>query len=482
MDCKTNSLKQNPVINKIKQQLDTLINDVKSTCKLQSNNKQHMQQVLTRFKCLINGNSNHVARLFRAESLATAITTCNPFQQLDYIINFNKLETNQAKFEQLDTLIKSQSLAEHLSESARHNLCLIILANLALFNEWSQVIPTCNTHNLEQQQLSQQQHYQQFSTKIYRAVNYLLAEYWAVFILCQNPGHFDTEFCVPFLFTVAGAYAILDNLVDSSSTSDNTKQVIQIFGWYLNQLSQTSFSSNSESESSIKPYPENGLTQEVINYSREIRWLVCKIAASLSKLPAENRSVIIAALQASFSNELDCYRIQFRDDNTPDTILNLGIDKGITSINLIMHCLGHQKSPDELMHGYSSGVLMQVMDDLSDWQEDSAAGICTFASLFPDYETYIVFSGLYLAQFIDSYFSTEKLKTKTDSRQQIITAVLVMHWVYCICKNLPDDSAITKNILSTLELDHIITPILLKSKRREKHSAKLELYRVFFNG
>ena len=306
---------------------------------------------------------------------------------------------------------------------------------------------------------------EQISTRIYRHLNCLIAGLGttALFygVIPQATNQMDI---IAYLFVVAGCYTLLDHLVDNvgSSQSNTTKQALLIFDWYITQL---------ESGSHTQPfpqYPSDQLTPVMQEYNRAIYWLIGLLVRSVH-IPE-----VVGIVRLCFKVEIRCFREQTLSSQSPESIIQLGVLKGLSTGYLIS-----QGALTTLYSEYS--VLIQLLDDLSDYMEDSSAGIRGFPACAHGLEDYAILVGECLAEFIDSYSKClardpDLLLGGPDAAEYVIPA-LIMYWIYCMCKT-PQLADLARECIARFGLDEIMDPCRTLESRREKHASLQNLWKI----
>ncbi len=308
---------------------------------------------------------------------------------------------------------------------------------------------------------------EQISGRIYRLLNCLIAGLGtsALFYkLVTRDGH---RFSLDYLFVVAGCYTLIDHLVDDSgsSHSDLTKQAIGIFNWYITRL---------ETEPGKLPtmYHTNPMSNILQEYNMAVYWLITLLIKSISD-KAKLREVI-NIMRVCFNVEIRCFKEQTLSSQPHESVIQLGVLKGLSTGYLISRGV-----LSDLYSEYS--VLIQLLDDLSDYTEDTQASIRTFAGCSNTLDGYAVKVGECLAEFIDKYTTAvtkdpEFMLGGPAAMEYVITS-LIMYWVYCMCKT-PDLHPMVRQCTDRLGLSRILDPCRILVSRREKHAAKQNLWKI----
>jgi hypothetical protein len=311
---------------------------------------------------------------------------------------------------------------------------------------------------------------EQISIRIYQLLNCLAAGLCTTSLFYGQlpPCKYKTySYTIPFLFVVAGCYTLLDSLIDlpSSQANYNTKLAIKIFDWYITQLETR--------QQQPTMYPLCELEPVMQEYTRSLHWLVCLLIKSI--LDDNQLHVVIGIMRLCFNVEIRCFREQTLSSQSSESIIQLGVLKGISTGYLI--CQG---VITPLYSEYS--VLVQLLDDLSDYMEDSQAEIRGFpACAHGGLQDYAIFVGECLAEFIDSYTKClardpDLLLGGPDAAEYVIPA-LIMYWIYCMCKT-PQLADLTQKCIERLDLSSIMDPNRILDSRLEKHAALQNLWKI----
>lgn len=307
---------------------------------------------------------------------------------------------------------------------------------------------------------------EQISMRIYRLLNCIIACLGtdAFFYAIQGPSTRDSR--VAYLFVVAGCYTLLDHLIDdvvSAGQTHITKQAIGIFDWYITWL-ETEFPHCKP----IPQYPPEQLSPMMQEYNRAIFWLICLLVRSGPLME------VVGIIRLCFNVEIRCFQEQTRSSQPHESIIQLGVLKGLSTGYLIS-----QGILTPLYSEYS--VLIQLLDDLSDYIADSQAGIHGFPICTSGIEEYAIFVGECLAEFIDGYTTClardQGLMLGGPNAAEYVIPTLIMYWIYCMCKT-PQLTDLTRTCIVKLGLVDIIDPVLILESRREKHIALQNLWKI----
>jgi hypothetical protein len=354
----------------------------------------------------------------------------------------------------------SEWLNQHvawLDTEPRKHITTICLSTLTYIEQW-----------LEYSQANQVLTREQISGRIYRLLNCLIAGLGtsALFykLITHGEGH---QFSLEYLFVVAGCYTLLDHLVDDigSSHSDLTKQAIEILNWYITRL---------ETAPCGHPtmYPDTVLTPLMQEYNRAIYWLITLLTKSISD--KDKLCEVIGIMRLCFNVEIRCFKEQTLSSQHRISVIQLGVLKGLSAGYLISTV-----ALNDLYSEYS--VLIQLLDDLSDYTEDTQAGIRTFAGCVQSLEEYAVKVGECLAEFIDKYSSAvtkdPEFMLGGQAAMEYVIPSLIMYWLYCMCKT-PSLHPLVRQCADRLGLTRIIDPCRILDSRCEKHAAKQNLWKI----
>jgi len=311
---------------------------------------------------------------------------------------------------------------------------------------------------------------EQISTRVYRLLNCLIAGLGTnALFYGMIPRTTNLADCVAYLFVVAGCYTLLDSLIDQpSSHGETTKCAIKIFDWYITQLETDPVSHT------IIMYPIDQLSPEMQEYTRAVHWLVCLLIKSVSASDSSRLQEVIGIIRLCFNVEIRCFREQTQTSQSSESIIQLGVFKGLST--------GYLISQGVLTPLYSEySVLVQLLDDLSDYMEDSHAGIRGFPACACGIRDYAIFVGECLAEFIDSYSKclakdSGLILGGPDAAEYVIPA-LIMYWIYCMCKT-PQLADLTRECIERLGLSGIMDPRRILDSRQEKHAALQNLWKI----
>lgn len=312
---------------------------------------------------------------------------------------------------------------------------------------------------------------EQISTRIYRHLNCLIAGLGTTALFYgMIPQTINQNACVAYLFVVAGCYTLLDSLIDQpSSHGETTKLAIKIFDWYITQLETDPVSPT------IIMYPMDQLSPEMQEYTLAVHWLVCLLIKSVSSSDSSRLRKVIGIIRLCFNVEIRCFREQTRSSQSSESIIQLGVFKGLST--------GYLISQGVLTPLYSEySVLVQLLDDLSDYMEDSQAGIRGFpACARSGLQDYAIFVGECLAEFIDSYSKflarDPGLILGGPDAAEYVIPTLIMYWIYCMCKT-PQLADLTRECIERLGLSGIMDPRRILDSRQEKHAALQNLWKI----
>jgi hypothetical protein len=269
------------------------------------------------------------------------------------------------------------------------------------------------------------------------------------------------ELNLPYLFFIAGSYSVVDFMIDENTEHPQViRDILHFF--------ETELYGNQVGEQKLKETTK-----------RSIHYLIHTYKNDASPNPSKLQSIIY-----SMATEKECFKKQRNPHLTHDEIIELTINKGLSTGYLIMSGLATdyytvctKEMPDRLAIFNQYCVLLQLLDDLSDFTKDSNDGIITSAKLFNgDYNGFAWFALDCLLDFL------EKVNTLHIFTPQMIKAfnlLFINYWCYCCNKNMAflDDSIITvikKNYI--VDMDYVI------HMRNEKHKKKYELYKLLLSG
>jgi hypothetical protein len=195
------------------------------------------------------------------------------------------------------------------------------------------------------------------------------------------------------------------------------------------------------------------------------------------------------------ATEKECFKKQRQNNNTNSLstteLVTLTINKGLSTGYLILASLSQEvydKCVDSdnqaqlnLFNQYC--ILLQLLDDLSDYTKDSAAKIITSSGLFP--ESYPAFAWFVLdcvLDFLDAVQAAGIFDTQLNSG---FNMVFVNYWCYCCNKNI-DEIRHDTVLLSVITDNYLFDMEYVLQIRDQKHKKKYELYKLLlqngFNG
>jgi len=206
-------------------------------------------------------------------------------------------------------------------------------------------------------------------------------------------------------------------------------------------------------------------------YNKAVYWLINLL---ITGHPDGRLEPLIKILRLCFNVEIKCFKEQTLPSQPAESVIQLGVLKGLSTGYLIS-----KGALSDLYSEYS--VLIQLLDDLSDYTEDTHAGIQTFAVCAGSLEEYAVKAGECLAEFIDKYSaavnSDPEFMLGGPPAMEYVIHCLIMYWLYCMCKT-PSLHPIVWQCADRLGLSRVMDPLRILESRREKHAAKLNLWKI----
>jgi hypothetical protein len=285
------------------------------------------------------------------------------------------------------------------------------------------------------------------------------------------------ELNLPYLFFVAGSYSIVDFAID-----DNTMhpQVIRnILDLFEHELSGKSQTSNDSAEGLSKPM------------SKAIKNLVQTYTQH-----ADPNATKLQAIIYSMATEKECFKKQRRhmihvgDNKTKSEalsipeIITLTISKGLSTGYLILASLSQSNYDTCVNPGNQAQlnlfnqycILLQFLDDLSDYTKDSAAKISTSAGLFVS-RSYPAFAWFVLDCVLDFLDAVQESGVFDQRMSSGFNILIINYWCYCCNKNI-DAIGHETELLSVITDNYMFDMEYVLQMRDQKHKKKYELYKL----
>ena len=185
--------------------------------------------------------------------------------------------------------------------------------------------------------------------------------------------------------------------------------------------------------------------------------------------------------------EKECFKKQRQNNNTNPLsttgLVTLTINKGLSTGYLILASLSQENyetcvRPDNqtqlnIFNQYC--ILLQLLDDLSDYTKDSAAKIITSTALFPG--AYSAFAWFVLGCVLDFLDAVQESGVFDSRLNSGFNMVFVNYWCYCCNKNI-DALGQDTELLSLITDNYMFDMKYVLQMRDQKHKKKYELYKL----
>ncbi len=277
------------------------------------------------------------------------------------------------------------------------------------------------------------------------------------------------ELNLPYLFFVAASYSIVDFAIDDNTSHPKViRDILQLFEHELSSTSQT----DSEQMGCLSKPMGKAIKNLVNTYTQH----------------ADPNATKLQAIIYSMATEKECFKKQRQNNNTnplsTTEIITLTINKGLSTGYLILASLSqayystcvnpNNQSLLDLFNQYC--ILLQLLDDLSDYSKDSAANIITSAGLFS--ESYPAFAWFVLDCVLDFLDAVQAAGIFDSQLNSGFNIVFVNYWCYCCNKNI-DAIGHDTELLSVITDNYMFDMEYVLQMRVQKHKKKYELYKLF---
>lgn len=280
------------------------------------------------------------------------------------------------------------------------------------------------------------------------------------------------ELNLPYLFFVAASYSIVDFAIDDNTTKIHVvKTILKIFEQGItcpdDNVEQFQFAE-------IPKHIYNAIKHLIHTY----------------KVHADPNTTKLNGIIYSMATEKECFKRQRADDITNDEIITITVNKGLSTGYLILAGL-----PQDIYDTYvnSDGnnshanlylfnqycILLQLLDDLSDYTQDSAAGITTSAKLFT---TYPAFAWFVLDCLLDFLQGVQVSVIFDKWLNNGFNIVFVNYWCYCCNKNIKLISDTDIELIDLITANYMFDMEYVLHMREQKHKKKYELYKLLIQG
>ena len=275
-----------------------------------------------------------------------------------------------------------------------------------------------------------------------------------------------------YLFFISGSYYLVDTLIDSRS-DEPTSKITRL----LDEI-KTLLDTPADQSSSIPV-----TTPAQFLYSKLVSGGYSPAKVNMAKY----------CLRA----EMDCFKLQRNPDLTRQQLIQLTLDKGISTGRLVIAGLldadsttdlDCKKANNALFDQYC--VLMQVIDDLADFGEDIQAGeIKTSAHLLPftlnsiKTVSYAGYAVCVLDMILDWLSSCQVSGLFDNNQLHILKSGYCNYWCYAVSKNAsefikPDISQLDKEVLELVRDLYWFDVDYIKELRERKNKNKDGLTRI----
>lgn len=275
------------------------------------------------------------------------------------------------------------------------------------------------------------------------------------------------ELNLPYLFFVAASYSIVDFAIDDNTTKlPIVKTILKMFEQGITchaEIAQFQFAE-------IPKHILNAIKHLIQTYNHH----------------ADPNTTKLNAIFYSMATEKECFKRQRAENITNDEIITLTINKGLSTGYLIIAGLPqklydlHVNSDDDNNHNNQNlfsqyCILLQLLDDLSDYTQDSAAGITTSAKLFTTYPEFAWFVLDCLLDFLQAIQGAGIFDKWLNNGFNI---VFVNYWCYCCNKNNKLIYDVDIELINLITANYMFDMEYVLQMREQKHKKKYELYKL----
>ena len=190
-----------------------------------------------------------------------------------------------------------------------------------------------------------------------------------------------------------------------------------------------------------------------------------------------------SAVLYSFDIEKQCFKLQKCPDINKAVLADLTRQKGISTGYLILSifdnkvynsCVTDKHGRIELFHKYC--IILQLLDDLGDWEKDQLAGIHTSISLYDG--GYIDASWSILMVLLDMLDDIILAKVfKTANIEQLFVQLFINYWCYSCCKHW---DLLDTELRAIIQETYAFDKDYILELRAKKHAFIPNLYSVLF--
>jgi hypothetical protein len=318
----------------------------------------------------------------------------------------------------------------------------------------------------------------QINESIYNIINCWVISCITLLFCKALFGMATLELNLPYLFFVAASYSIVDFAIDDTTVKiPIVKTILKLFEQGIN----------------------NSCEQNQPNFAEEIPAHIFNAIRHLIqtyKHHADPNSTKLNAIFYSMHTEKECFKRQRVTNISANEIITLTINKGLSTGYLILAGLPQKiydscvnldcanesnKNTLSLFNQYC--ILLQLLDDLSDYTQDSAASITTSAKLF---ETYPAFAWFVLDCLLDFLQEIQASGIFDKWLNNGFNIIFVNYWCYCCNKNIKlitgSDTGSDTELMDLLKANYMFDMEYVLQMRDLKHKKKYELYKLLIQG
>ena len=272
-----------------------------------------------------------------------------------------------------------------------------------------------------------------------------------------------------YLFFISGSYYLVDTLIDSRPDESSSISIIGLLGEIKTLLDMPADQSSS------------------IPVTTPAQFLYSKLVSGGYSHAKINMA------KYCLQTEIDCFKLQRNPDLTRQQLIQLTLDKGISTGRLVIAGLVDEESTPsnsgDLFDQYC--VLMQVIDDLADFGEDIlAGGIKTSAHLLlnpiknvPSTVSYAGYALCVLDMILDWLIKCQEAGHFDNNQLHILKSGYCNYWCYAVSKNAsefikPDISQLDREVLELVRDLYWFDADYIKDLRERKNKNKAGLTRI----
>ena len=281
------------------------------------------------------------------------------------------------------------------------------------------------------------------------------------------------ELNLPYLFFVAASYSIVDFAIDDNTVKiPIVKTILKLFEYGItcaDEITQT----------------HDQFTDIPAHIFHAIRHLI-----QTYKHHVDPNTTKLNAIFYSMTTEKECFKRQRVKDISADEIITLTINKGLSTGYLILAglpqtvydlCVNPAGNNNNLVLFSQYCILLQLLDDLSDYTQDSVADISTLAKLFT---TYPAFAWFVLDCLLDFLQGVQDSVIFDKWQANGFNIIFVNYWCYCCNKNIKliSDTGSDTELMNLITANYMFDMEYVLQMREQKHKKKYELYKLLIQG